>query len=221
MYYKYSRLRTATNLFILNLAVCKLAFSNPTTSTVDAVVLQQENGCTSTTAAITYGFAHRYLMSVCRGYSCCHCFRPLLCDNKTSAQITDVHCDETSRKGANLYHSRVFIPVHVSSASWLERTNSGQESPHRLLYSLLGPESKLAGLHRSLNTIPMHHSAHHNLVFATRRFIDPSATARVGVACTDANTRARPCIAMAMLGDNRSITHGQHEWSSSWCSFFS
>ncbi len=63
VYYKYSRLRTATNLFILNLAVSnlllavlQLVLSSP--SYFREEWLYGEDGC------IAYGFAHQYLISV-------------------------------------------------------------------------------------------------------------------------------------------------------------
>ena len=63
VYYKYSRLRTATNMFILNLAVCnlllaalQLGLSSP--SFFEKEWLYGNGGC------IAYGFLHQYLMSV-------------------------------------------------------------------------------------------------------------------------------------------------------------
>ena len=63
VYYKYSRLRTATNMFILNLAVCnlllavlQLVLSSP--SFFKKQWLYGYGGC------IAYGFVHQYLMSV-------------------------------------------------------------------------------------------------------------------------------------------------------------
>lgn len=63
VYYKYSRLRTATNMFILNLAVCnlllavlQLVLSSP--SFFEKKWLYSQGGC------IAYGFVHQYLMSV-------------------------------------------------------------------------------------------------------------------------------------------------------------
>ena len=63
VYYKYSRLRTATNMFILNLAACnlllavlQLVLSSP--SFFKKQWLYGYGGC------IAYGFVHQYLMSV-------------------------------------------------------------------------------------------------------------------------------------------------------------
>ena len=63
VYYKYSRLRTSTNLFILNLAVCnmllavlQLVLSTP--SFFHKEWLYGDVGC------IAYGFVHQYLISV-------------------------------------------------------------------------------------------------------------------------------------------------------------
>ena len=63
VYFKYSRLRTATNLFILNLAVCnmllavlQLVLSTP--SFFHKEWFYDKAGC------IAYGFAHQYLISV-------------------------------------------------------------------------------------------------------------------------------------------------------------
>ena len=63
VYYKYSRLRTATNLFIVNLAVCNLLLAVlqlvlSTPSFFHNQWLYGESGC------IAYGFAHQYLISV-------------------------------------------------------------------------------------------------------------------------------------------------------------
>ena len=63
VYFKYSRLRTATNLFILNLAVCNLLLAVlqlvlSTPSFFNKEWLYDESGC------VAYGFAHQYLISV-------------------------------------------------------------------------------------------------------------------------------------------------------------
>ena len=63
VYFKYSKLRTATNLFILNLAVCNLLLAVlqlvlSTPSFFRKEWLYDESGC------VAYGFAHQYLISV-------------------------------------------------------------------------------------------------------------------------------------------------------------
>lgn len=63
IYYKYSRLRTATNLFILNLALCNLLLA------LLEIILSAPSSFKrewmyGTAGCITYGFGHHYIMSV-------------------------------------------------------------------------------------------------------------------------------------------------------------
>ncbi|XP_028402227.1 melanopsin-like [Dendronephthya gigantea] len=63
VYYKYSRLRTATNLFILNLALCNLLLAFLQLMLSSPSFFKEEwlygyDGC------IAYGFLHQYLISV-------------------------------------------------------------------------------------------------------------------------------------------------------------
>ena len=63
VYYKYSRLRTTTNLFILNLAVCNLLLALLQLTLSSPSFFKREwlygyDGC------IAYGFLHQYLISV-------------------------------------------------------------------------------------------------------------------------------------------------------------